>query len=105
MDGTVGLVRERGDSGRFGGILATKSKLEKAVEKGAASLNEAQREIVISQFSEFKKNKARILEIETTLRTSGREPSVQRSMLSTERAQLISSNNEIADRLFKQLQD
>ena len=83
--------------------MATKTKLEKAIEKGASELNDAQREIVLSQFSEYKKNKARILEIETTLRTSGRDPSVQRSMLATERTQLISTNSEIADRLFKQL--
>ena len=85
--------------------MATKSKLEKAVEDRVSSLNEAQRELVLSQLSDFKRNKGRIAEIEDALVTSGRHPSAERSMLATERAQLVTANNEIAAKLFNQLKD
>ena len=87
------------------GKMATKSKLEQAVEKKASSLNDAQKELVLSQFSVYKRNKARIAEIEDVLRISSCTPSTDRSNLATERNQLTIANNEIAAKLFQQLKD
>jgi len=94
--------------------MATKSKLEQAVESRASDLNDAQKELVKSQLSDFKKNKARIMEIEDLL-GAARSPAANhekakiqianRMALASERSQLISSNNEIAESLFNQLGD
>ena len=92
--------------------MATKSKLEQAVETQAANLNDAQREIVRSQFREYKRNRARITEIDDELRSaqmrskSGADPKalVARNMaLANERTQLVTANNDIAAKLFDQL--
>ena len=94
--------------------MATKSKLEQAVERQASKLNDAQRELLLSQFSVYKRNNARISEIEDALGFKGvrfgdgRETAAflaQRAALATERSQLVSANNEIASRLFTQLKD
>lgn len=99
-------------SGRFReGHVPTKTKLEQAVEENASKLNKAQRELVIAQFSDYKKNKARIAQIEDTLRlrqssaTSTSAMNAQRAELVNERAQLIDVNGRIAKRLFEQLSD
>ena len=109
--------------GRFGAIrgvfgkgpMATKSKLDLAVEKHAGRLNDAQRELVLSQLSDHKRNRARIAQIEETLRLMDVQPVsgpdgtkvhlAQRMSLTSERAQLIDTNNGIASRLFEQLRE
>lgn len=93
--------------------MATKSKLEQAVEKQASSLNDAQREIVLAQFSTYKRNKVRISQIEDTLSLVNMQPALmpekaqvllaQRASLVSERSQLVEANNEIAASLFTQL--
>ena len=95
--------------------MATRSKLEQAVEKKATDLNEAQQELVRSQFTEYKKNKARISQIEDLLgtahiaNTSDPEQAkvhiANRMALASERSQLVTTNNEIASTLFDQLRD
>lgn len=91
--------------------MATKSKLEKAVEENASDLNGAQRELVLAQFSDWKRNNARIGQIEDALRlgrssaTSTSARNAQRAELVNERAQLIDVNGRIAARLFEQLSD
>jgi len=95
--------------------MATKSKLEQAVEKQASDLNEAQKELVKSQFSEFKRNKARIMQIDDILESpvaaqesDGDKAKLQiakRMALTSERSQLVTTNNEIASTLFNQLRD
>lgn len=105
----------RGDIGQFGGRsqLATKSKLEQAVEKQASCLNNAQRHLVMSQFSDYKDNKARISEIDDRLGMMDVQilanpeqeklKLAQRSNLISERSQLKEANASIAAKLFAQL--
>ena len=94
--------------------MATRSKLEQAVKERASELNDAQREIVKSQLSDLKRNKARIAEIEAVLGVQ--KPGSQddekakiqiasRMALISERNQLVSTNNEISESLFNQLTD
>ena len=95
--------------------MATKSKLEQAVEKQASDLNEAQKELVKSQFSEYKKNKDRIMQIDDLLGVpvvaqspDSEKAKIQianRMALTSERSQLVSTNNELASTLFNQLSD
>ena len=92
--------------------MATKSKLEQAVEAQASNLNDAQREIVMSQFKLYKQNRARISEIGDELRASRRAAPVEskaqvaRNMaLVNEMSQLVNANNGIAANLFDQLSD
>lgn len=91
--------------------MPTKTKLEKAVEENASKLNGAQRELVMAQFADYKRNKTRIAQIEDTLRlrqssaTSSSARAAQRAELVNERAQLIDVNGRIAKRLFEQLSD
>lgn len=82
-----------------------KSKLEKAIEEGVSGLNDAQKQLVLAQFADWKRNKARIAEIEDALklRRSGRDE--QRAELVAERAQLIDVNGRILARLSEQLSD
>lgn len=95
--------------------MATKSKLEQAVERQAEGLNEVQRHLVMSQFSDFKRNKARIAEIDDKvgmmdvqmLANPEQEKLklAQRSTLVSERNQLVEANNGIAANLFAQLSE
>lgn len=93
------------------GGLVSKSKLEKAIEDGLSGLNEAQKQLVRAQFSDWKRNKARISEIEDVLRlrqssaTSTSARNAQRAELVAERAQLIDVNGRILARLTDQLSD
>lgn len=90
-----------------------KTKLEKAVEQGTTSLNDAQREIVMSQFRDYKRNKARITEIADLLGTKrstvsssdARALAAERAVLANEQAALMKANAEISDKLFNQLSD
>ena len=91
----------------------TKSKLEQAVERQAACLSDAQRELVMSQFSTYKRNRARMSQIEERMkaldagRASGAEDArlrqSERASLSYEHGQLAATNNGIAAKLFVQL--
>lgn len=93
--------------------MATKSKLEQAVERQASCLNDAQREIVLAQFSTYKRNKSRISQIEDAIAIADMQPSLMpekaqvhlahRASLVSERSQLVEANNEIAAKLFAQL--
>lgn len=95
--------------------MGRKTRLERAVEAQADSLNEAQRAIVLSQFRDYKRNRARIAAIEVALSAGHPNPPAgsdemkaqlaQRMTLSNERAALISANNQIAATLFEQLAD
>lgn len=104
-------IRDRGDSGRIRAFLdvgerwrvATKTKLERAVEERASELPDAQREIVLAQFAVYKANRLRIAEIDDALKLSGRDPGDARSRLCTERSQLTMTNTEIMSKLFDQL--
>jgi hypothetical protein len=90
--------------------MSTKSKLEQAVENQIANLNDAQRELVLSQFSIYKQNKAAIAEIDSKLPLL--EPKyahsidevkmqqTQRMSLTYERNQLATANSKIATELF-----
>lgn len=101
----------------FGSIWAdlggsvSKSKLEKAIEDGVSNLNDAQKQLVLAQFADWKRNKARIAEIEDTLSlrqssaTSTSARNAQRAELVAERAQLIDVNGRILARLTDQLSD
>lgn len=90
--------------------MATKSKLEQAVEEYAARLNDAQREIVKSQLSEYKRNSARLARIDDEIRAVNARPTVtreevrtkqaERSALSYEYNQLATANSRIAGELF-----
>lgn len=95
--------------------MATKSKLEQAVERQANNLNEAQKELVMSQFSVYKRNKARLAEIDATMAVMGskavsnveelRFSQAQRSALAYEKNQLETSNSQIATELFNYLEE
>ena len=88
--------------------MPTKTKLEKAVEENASALNDAQRELVLAQFADWKRNRTRIAQVEDTLRLSRSKdsPGSQKTAeLVNERAQLIDINGRIAKRLFEQLSD
>lgn len=90
--------------------MATKSKLEQAVEKQAETLNEAQRRIVSDQLSIYKKNKDRITWIEARLKAVNARPAAsleevrskqaERSTLTYEHTQLSIANSKIASELF-----
>lgn len=85
--------------------MPTKTKLEKAIEDGVSSLNDAQRQLVLAQFSDWKRNKARIVEIEDMLKLKKPGHDEQRCDLVNERAQLIDVNGRILARLSDQLSD
>lgn len=95
--------------------MPSKSKLELAVEEQVKSLNAAQREIVLSQFKAYKRNKARIAEIASkisaidvqTLANPGTNPVeiAKRTSLVSEMSKLEEVNNNIAAKLFSQLKD
>lgn len=92
--------------------MATKSKLERAVEQQASNLNPAQKELVMSQFSTYKWNKSRIECIEDSLRVIDsthldKEKADmllgKRDSLVSERNQLSIANSNISAKLFEQL--
>lgn len=93
----------------------SKSKLEIAVEKHAGRLGDAQRELVKSQFSIYKQNKARLAEIKDRLKTVDamqtvtldevRAKQAQRSSLSYEYNQIATANSRIAAELFDFLEE
>lgn len=94
--------------------MATKTKLEQAIEKQALSLDDAQRELVLSQFSTYKWNKNRMRDIEDIFRMMDSRPVptdpkamksevIYRKSLTSERNQLATANNSIASKLFMQL--
>lgn len=95
--------------------MATKSKLEQAVESNAANLNAAQRELVMSQFSVYKQNAARIAQISMQLETLNteqattlqevREKQSARASLAYEHGQLSTANSKIATELFGLLKE
>ena len=105
------LGRKQGALGRFRkDRMATKSKLEQAVEQQAADLNDAQRELVKSQLSAYKINAARLSQIKSQLdavnaksvatRDEVREKQAYRASLTYEQAQLSAANAKIAAELF-----
>ena len=83
----------------------SKSKLEKAIENGISELNDAQKQLVLAQFADWKRNKARIAEIEDALKLKKPGRDEQRVELVNERAQLIDVNGRILARLSDQLSD
>ena len=101
--------------GRFGerNRVATKSKLEQAVEKQAANLNDAQRALLLSQFDTYKQNKARLAEIDDhigmldvqNLASHDNEKIrlARRATLVSEKSQLQAANSTISANLFDQL--
>ena len=95
--------------------MATKSKLEQAVEQRAASLDDAQREIVLSQLSVYKHNRQRISDIKDRLVAidaagastleEGRFKQTQRASLAYEKNQLETANSQIASDLFGMMKE
>ena len=95
--------------------MATKTKLEQAIEKQAAQLDDAQRELVMSQFSTYKWNKNRMTTIENMLKVIDMRPATdpkefkmqmaRRKALTVERNQLTTANNSISSKLFMQLKN
>lgn len=95
--------------------MATKTKLEQAIEKQADQLDNAQKELVLSQFATYKWNKDRMRQIENMLAlldnrvpTEGKEFKMyiaRRKSLTAERNQLATANNSISSKLFMQLKN
>jgi len=93
----------------------TKSKLELAVERHVCQLGEAQRELVMSQFSTYKQNRSRLADIYERLKSIDsiqavtldevRYKQAQRASLSYEHNQLSTANSKIAAELFKFLEE
>lgn len=93
----------------------TKTNLELAVKKQADCMNDAQREIILSQFSIYKQNKDRLAEIKSQLVILGKKPPAtldevrfiqsQRAALVYEQNQLATANSKIASDLFMQLKE
>ncbi|MBQ9005973.1 MAG: hypothetical protein IJ092_06335 [Atopobiaceae bacterium] len=88
-----------------------KSKLERAVEDGMEGLSEAQRELVRSQLSVYRRNAARLAQVESELNAWNARPAAtleevrvkqsQRATLSHEINQLSTANAEISEKLFR----
>ena len=95
--------------------MATKSKLEQAVDKRAAMLGDAQRELVLSQFSVYKQNKQRLADIKdrmvsidsvgTATLEEVRFKQAQRASLAYEKNQIETANSKIAADLFELLKE
>ena len=91
--------------------MPTKTKLEKAVEEHIGGFSRAQREIIMSQLQEYRRNRARIADITDALAmrvssvsTSGANAVMaERIALAEEKASLLKANAEIADMLFGRL--
>lgn len=90
--------------------MATKSKLEQAVEARAGELNDAQRELVKTQLASFKRNRDRMNAIADRLRTLDstsyatmdemRARQSERMSLAYEYNQLATANSDISEKLF-----
>lgn len=90
-----------------------RSELELAVEKQAGDLQDAQRELVLSQFGTYMWNLGRMRDIEAELEGLDidveQDPKVFRNKLAlkktltVERNQLATANNSISSKLFMQL--
>ena len=118
-NGTVYVRRGWGDIGRFGAIsgdfgkgpMASKTKLELAVEKHVSNFNDAQKELVMTQLSTYRRNMARLAQIESELVALDSMPAVnreevrykqaQRMTISHEHSQLATANSKIAAELFE----
>jgi len=95
--------------------LATKSKLDKAVDEAIEGLNEAQKELVRSQLSVYKQNKARMAALKDQQAAVDamtaptfeelRAKQAQRSTLSYEYNQLATANSRIAADIFEFLKE
>ena len=95
--------------------MATKSKLEKAVAKHAESLNDAQKELVMAQLSDYRRNRIRMSDISdiicslnsrtATTREDLRFKQAERSALTYEYNQLAMANSRISSDLFALLED
>lgn len=90
--------------------MATKSKLEKAVEGRVGNMNEAQKELVLSQLSVYKRNRTRMADITVRLKAMDsvsltRDEIAERSALSYEFNQIATANSRISAELFSQLGD
>jgi len=95
--------------------MATKSKLEQAVDRRAATLGDAQRELVLSQFSVYKQNKQRLADLKDRMvaidsfRTASLEEvrfkQAQRASFAYEKNQLETANSKIAADLFELLKE
>ena len=95
--------------------MGRKTKLEQAVEARAAGMNDAQRELVLSQLRDFRRNRARISKIDDTLAAMDRQPVAgpdgarvhlaQRTALVAERGKLAEDNTAIRARLYEQMGD
>ena len=83
-----------------------KSKLERAVEERASGLNDAQKELVMSQLSIYRKNLARLSKVESEIaavnavqaatREDVRLKQARRASLTYEHGQLTTANSRIA---------
>jgi len=103
------------DLHRLGVVLGRKTKLEQAVEQRAASMNEAQRAIVLAQLAEYRKNKSRLAEIADKISALNSKPATtrdevrlkqsERSALAYEHGQLSTANSRISADLFGILGD
>ena len=95
--------------------MPTKSKLERAVERRAESLNDAQRELVLSQLSVYRRNMARLARVESELDAANsrqarsldevRAKQSLRATLSHEVNQLATANSRIAAELNEFLKE
>lgn len=111
--GTSSLNLVWADLGAFGRIWAlfgrsrvAKSKLERAVEERASDLNDAQKELVMSQLSAYRKNLARLSKVESEIaavnavqaatREDVRLKQARRASLTYEHGQLTTANSRIA---------
>ena len=93
--------------------MATKSKLEQAVEKRAAELDPAQREILLAQFATYKQNKRRQSELLDLLSAIGARPTAtldelrakqaDRAAASIEYNQVTTANSRLAADIFAML--
>lgn len=77
--------------------MATKTKLERAVEKHAGSLNDAQREIVMSQLSVYKRNGQKLARLESELSAVNSRATVTRDELRDKQAQRMAITKQISD--------
>ena len=95
--------------------MATKSKLERAVEAHASTLNDARRELVLSQLSVYKANNARMAGLKSDMERADSRPAATldevrakqatRSALAYEYNQLATTNSKLASDLFKFLEE
>lgn len=95
--------------------MATKSKLEKAIDEQADKLNHAQAELVRSQYETYMRNKRRMAELDQMLKAANANRAVtreeiralqaERSTIAYEYNQLSTANSRIQAELFNQLSD